>query len=475
MKMQSVFNITKQELKLFLRDRTFQVLSLIVLVLTAYTIISAQRNYHQHHTEHRHLTDTVRHQFEQQKNSAHNASHYGHIVFKPASYLQAIDPGVSPFTGTTIRLEAHKQNEAVFSAASGQSSLIRFGEFSFALLLQMVFPLMILFTCYRSISRYRSDGTLKLLLAQGISMRQLMAGKILAYAAVYWGFLLLAAILFGSVYSLQVGNANADVLRTLSLLLVYAFYYLLLVAVTVYLSARTTNDSGLLAGLLATWFILTVIVPKTTANLGTQLYGLPTRQMLSEEIQMKKKKGIDGHDPRNEYTKQFTDSVLKAYNVSDPGALPVRLSGLVMIADEDFNNKLYDEALDGVNNILSAQNKIGSLISFFDPFMAVRNLSMATAGTDMHHHFHFTREAEGYRRYLIGNLNQMDAMKKSEFKDSTGKIKTEFWKSTEDYQYQTPSLTWSLQHYRMELAALLFWCIALVGIIWYSSNKIKIA
>lgn len=474
MNRQAILNITKQELKLLLRDRTFHVLALILLALTAYTIMISQQRYSQNHSSHKQLTDTVRHMFENQKNGAHMAGHYGHIVFKPASYLQAIDPGVSPFTGTTIRLEAHKQNESMFSAASGQSSLIRFGEFSFALLLQMVFPLMIMFTCYRSISAYRNDGTLKMLLSQGASMRKLIIAKIIAYTAVYWSFLVVSSLLYSALYTINGGDMEAGFLRTVSLLSVYAVYYLILNSITVYLSARTKNASGLLAGLLASWFILTVIIPKTTANLGAQLHPLPTRQMLTKEINEKKKNGINAHDPNNPYVIRFKDSVLRAYNVTDPRALPFSLNGLLMEADENFNNKLYDEALDGVDNTMRSQNRISSIASFADPFVAVKNLSMASAGTDMHHHFHFTKEVEQYRRDLISKLNKEDASKKSAYIDSTGKIKADFLKQIKDYHYHAPALGWAFTFYSTEILGLLLWLIVIGGIIWYSSNKINV-
>jgi ABC-2 type transport system permease protein len=161
--MRIIFDITLQELKLICRDKTFHVLASILIILTGYTLVVSNNGYQSAHSQHQHLTDTVRHLFENQKSgSAHMAGHYGHIVFKPATYLQAIEPGVTPFTGTTVRLEAHKQNEAVFSPASGQSSLVRFGEFSFALLLQLVFPLMILFTCYRLFVKKLFPSNLKI-------------------------------------------------------------------------------------------------------------------------------------------------------------------------------------------------------------------------------------------------------------------------------------------------------------------------
>lgn len=476
--MNSFTAIVLQEVRLLWRDRTFQLLAVLLLLLAGYTIISSTKHYQHAHNDHQHLTDTVRHMFVNQKpTSAHMAGHYGHVVFKPATFLQAIDPGVNPFTGTTVRLEAHRQNEAVFSPASGQSSLVRFGEFSFSLLLQVVFPLLILFSCYRSVVNDRLNGTLKLLVCQGISMRRLITGKAVAYIGVYWMFLLIAAFAYGLFFvSNNDSSQTAEVIPRIALLLsLYGTYYALLIAAAVYFSARAKQPSGLLVGLLAVWFVCTIIIPKSTANIGAQLSPLPTRFALNEEIRGMKQGGIDGHDSRSDRTKQFTDSVLQAYGVDSVQQLPVKIGGLLMQADEDFNNSVYDQALTGISNTIAAQNRIGSLSGFINPFMAIKNLSMAIAGTDMHHHFNFTRDAENYRRMLISNLNTQDAARVSKFKDAKGKMTREYWQQIKDYRYQSPSLAWSLSHCRIEIAALLMWIAGISLIIYFTSNKIQIA
>lgn len=474
--MRIFFSIVAHEMKLLWRDRTFQVLSVLLLLLTLYTVFNSTEHFQHARDNQEQLADTARHMLVNQKpTSAHMAGHYGHVVFKPATYLQAVDPGVNLFTGTTIRMEAHLQHEAVFSAASGQSSLVRFGTFSFSLLLQVVFPLLILFTCYRSIITDRKNGTLKLLLCQGISMRQLIAGRVSAYTIVYWGFLFSTALLYAILFYLQGGEGGMDVLRLFSLFLLYGMYYLLLITFAVYFSARAIDPSGLLAALLAVWFVFTIIVPKSAANAGDHLAPLPTRMDLANAISEKKKLGLNGHDKKNPFTQRFIDSVLKAYKVDSAAQLPVKIGGLLMQADEDFNNWLYDEALGSVNRIIEKQNKIGSVAAFVDPFMAVKNLSMALAGTDMHHHFHFATDAEQYRRRMISTLNEQDAARLSQFKDEKGKLTKSFWDQLNDYKYSQPGPGWSLQHYRIELVALLCWVALAFFLVFFTSHKIKVA
>lgn len=456
------------------RGHTFQVLILILVILSGYAISRSGVRHQDFHHEHQHLKDTARHLFEHQREaSAHMAGHYGHVVFRPLFFIQAIDPGVTPYTGTTVRIESHKQNEPTFSTASGQSSLVRFGGFTFVLLLQSVVPLLILFTCYRSILDDRLNGTLKLVASQGVSLRKLIFAKTTACVLIYVSFLGGSALAFGLVFFLQ-GDGILEVGRLLILLGVYAVYYTILAGITTYLSARVSNASGLLASLLAVWFIFTIIVPKAVAGIGEQLYPLPTRFEISEQVKIMKKDGINGHDRNNPHTQRFVDSVLSAHGAASPGDLPFRIGGLLMQADEDFNNKVYDHVLDSVNNLMVAQAKVGSLLSFVDPFLAARNLSSAMAATDLQHHIHFAKDVEEYRRELIRGLNEQDGMRTSEFKNEKGRLVHNYWQQVPDHQYDLPPVSWSIGHVAPELAALLVWLLGIFSLIYFTSKNISV-
>src|SRR5690606_17900274 len=138
----------------------------------------------------------------------------------------------------------------------------------------------------------------------------------------------------------------------------------------------------------------------------------------------------------------FVDSILNAHGARDENELPFRLYGVLMQADEAFNNQLYDEAMGSVDSIIARQDRVGTWLSLVNPFLAVRNLSMVAAGTDMHHHFHVMREAENYRRELVSLLNEQDMLRESQYKDGQGKLKSSFWRQVETYRYRAPEVGW---------------------------------
>ena len=59
--------------------------------------------------------------------NAHAASHYGGFAIKDVSPLALLDPGVEPYTGSVVRIEAHRQGEALFSPAREAGGILRFG------------------------------------------------------------------------------------------------------------------------------------------------------------------------------------------------------------------------------------------------------------------------------------------------------------------------------------------------------------
>jgi ABC-2 type transport system permease protein len=55
-------------------------------------------------------------------------AHCGTFAFRPKSDLSFLDVGLDTYTGASVYLEGHRQNDAKFSAAEDATVLIRFGQ-----------------------------------------------------------------------------------------------------------------------------------------------------------------------------------------------------------------------------------------------------------------------------------------------------------------------------------------------------------
>ena len=98
--------------------------------------------------------------------------------------------------------------------------------------------------------------------------------------------------------------------------------------------------------------------------------------------------------------------VLDQYGVSTIDELPVNWSGIAMQAGEEYTDQVYDAEFTKIENIFSRQNRFSEWAGFINPYMAIRNISMALAGTDFHHHVTFAKAAEDYRRNFVKKMNK---------------------------------------------------------------------
>ena len=109
----------------------------------------------------------------------HAAAHYGAFVFKPVQPLSAIDPGLDPFLGVFVFLEAHKQQLARHRPIEDASPTRRLGLLTPAVSALLLLPLLVVSLTFSSFAGERDQGTLRPLLALGISRWSLLAGKAL--------------------------------------------------------------------------------------------------------------------------------------------------------------------------------------------------------------------------------------------------------------------------------------------------------
>ena len=220
--------------------------------------------------------------------------------------------------------------------------------------------------------------------------------------------------------------------------------------------------------------IIIEIMPKLTANLGTQIYPMEQRTAFSKALRSDREKGIDGHNPMDERGKQFEDSLLKKYGVDSLNKLPVNADGLLMQADEDYANLVYDKHFTRIRNLIQQQNSISKYASAINPFLAVRNLSMGLSQSDFQHQLKFVADAELYRRYLINNLNTTMAYGGSKTGDWDWSVDAAYWETVKDFDYRRPSFNWSVKNYAFEAVMLLLWAVVATLLLVFTSHKMKI-
>jgi ABC-2 type transport system permease protein len=460
------------EWKGLLRNSLFLYLSFIIIVslglVTWLGIVQNNKQTVAHESAHKH----IRSQWDEMKpTNPHGAAHFGSYAFKHTDVLNSIDEGIHAVTGNVLRLEGHAQNDLVYSEVSQSLLISKFGKLKPSLFFQFVIPLLLIFLSFNTFTKERDSGRLKLLLIQGVELKNLVLAKLLS-VWLLGVLLLLFAISIQLIFNSE--NFGVDTLVRLSILTSgYATYYFIITALTILLSILFKNATASLAITLAIWTLWTIFIPKIAGNVVEKLSPLPTRVAFSKAMEEDRSKGIDGHNPTGEREEELKKATLKQYNVDSLPQLPINYDGLVMQADEEYGNKVWDKHFGNLYGQLQSQKKQYQLSGIINPFASTHNISMGSAGTDMFHHLDFLKQAENYRRKFIKTLNDKHAYGGSKTGDWDWKADNAFFKSVEDFEYQTPPINTFSSKYLIDVLVLFSWVICLLTLIYYSSKRVS--
>lgn len=398
----------------------------------------------------------------------HRMAHYGHFAFRSRSPLSLFDPGMDRFLGNAIYLEAHKQNTINFSEAGFSTGLMRFGDLSVAMLLQLLLPLLIFFLGAGSIAADRENGTLKLLLSQGIGWVDLLVGNSLGLFLVSLTLLGPLLVLAGGLWlAAQADIPSADELIRFGLLvLFYGLYLAVCCVVAVLVSAWSRTTKTALVSLIGLWLMSTIVLPRASQALGTYVYDLPSKTQFQTDIQTDISKEGDSHNPDDPHYKSLKDSLLTAYGVKTADQLPFNYSGYVMGEGERLSASIYNQHYNTLLERFQQQNQFARAVAFLNPYLALKNLSMALAGTDFSSYIGFQQQAETYRYGLAQKMNELQmhhiANKKLGPTEKAYSIDRKYWQDVPDFTDQPLSVGQVLPAEWVSMAAFGAWLLLLV-------------
>ncbi|PWV55885.1 DUF3526 domain-containing protein [Chitinophaga sp. S165] len=472
--------LAKQLVSNAFRNKAIVMLLGIVAILLIYATYSCAGIYLQETQSRQSYQKEVREHWEEMPDKhPHRMAHYGYIVFRPKSPLSIFDPGMESYVGNAVFLEAHRQNSVNFSEAGFSTGMLRFGEISMAMILQILVPLVIFFIGFNTVAADRENGTLKILLGQGVSWKEIMTGKIIGLFGIALSLLLLVLIfLIAAGVSIPQKQFTADDLLLISwIMLCYAVYFGIISIVAVLISAYSRTAKLALVSLISIWLLWAIILPRTMQAAGNFLYASPSRIEFETAIEKELIQKGDSHNPDDPYYKALKDSVLRIYNASSVEQLPFNYSGFQMKEGERISAVIYNQHLFALLDRYQQQNDVSRLSAFVNPLMALRNLSMSISGTGFNNYTRFQQQAEAYRYQLAQHMNDLQikliSNKKPGDNDKPYSISSEHWKSFPDFSYKTERPIVMITSETLSLFALLCWMLLLITAVSILSKKLK--
>lgn len=462
------------------KDRTVLYLAVVLLGLLTYAAFSGWRTLEQQRMIRFKFQEEARKDWMSNPDKhPHRMAHYGDYAFRPKPPLSVFDFGMESYFGNAIYLEAHKQNSTNFSEAGFSTGFLRFGEISMAMVLQLLLPLIIFFIGFGAIATEKENGTLKIILSQGLSWNELIIGKSLGLFLIVMIFYVPAILALAGIWlSVRTPGIWTDEFwRLLLIAIVYFFYLLTFSVLAVIVSAVSRTAKTSLITLMGIWLLLTIILPRTCQSLGSYLYRAPSKAAFEAAIEADILKQGDSHNPDDLHYKALKDSLLTVYKVDSVQKLPFNYSGYVMAEGEKISSEIYNQHFESLLDVYRSQNSFYKLVSLFNPFMAVKSLSMALSGTDFNSYVDFQKQAETHRYDLAQKMNDLQIRYISNQKPKPGdpplSIDRKHWAEVTAFVY-TPVLVSSVfSNEILPFFSFILWIIFLLFALRTLSKKLK--
>jgi len=480
MRLKLVLLIARQFFRTAFKNKAVLALTILIGIMLMMATFIGWNHYRQQHQLRSEYQQLVREQWESNPDKhPHRMAHFGHFAFRPKHPLSFFDFGMENFTGVSLFLEAHRQNTVNFSEASFSTGILRFGEISIAMILQLLVPLLLLFLGFNTISALRENGTLKMILTQGVSWQELISGKTLgvtAVAFVLYAPVILVTVLFWALLSkLQV--SMDDVVRLLVLLLSYFIYFIIWSLIAVLVSAFSRTSKGSLTSLIAIWLLMIIVLPRAAQAFGAHQFPAPSKAAFEAALEEDLKKNGDSHNPDDPHFKAIKDSLLNHYEVDDVAKLPFNYAGYIMHEGEKISSDIYNHHQRELMATYEKQNSFNRYTGFINPYIAMKNFSMALAGSDFASYRDFQEQAEKYRYSMAQQMNTLQMQYISNAKlgpqDKPYSISSKHWHEMPDFSYEFKTSGFVFRNEALSVAAILFWITLLSTILFTVTKKFK--
>ncbi len=386
----------------------------------------------------------------------HSAAHYGSFAFKPREPLAAVDPGLDPFLGVSVFLEAHRQNLAKHRPVEDAMPSSRLGVLSAAGLLQLFVPLLVVALAHSAFAGERERGTLRQLASLGVSPRTLALGKALGTAAPLAALLVPAALVGVLALALSTGGTTAA--RAALLALLYSAYFALWVGLALLVSLRAASARAALVTLVALWFATGFLAPRAAAVLARAVSPSPSAADLQRAIAAEAR----GHLGWEQQVERARETIRREHGLGPGDPLPVHPEVVALIEGEKEDTALYARHFKGLHDAWQRQEGTYGTAGLVAPLLSVQSVSMGLAGTDLAHFRRFSDAAEAYRVGMVSRLNDAILDHSRESADIWDyQAGRPLWEKVPPFEYESPGAGWALRNHGAAVLALGAW---LVGV-----------
>lgn len=460
--------LAAKEFRALVRDGRLLALGLAVLVLSVGVLWISHTDGERRRAEKRELTHATREQWDNQgEKHPHRGAHFGLYVFAPESPLTAFDPGVQAHFGESIYLEPHRRNLSRLSAVQDDLLYGRLGELTPAFVLVSMLPLLIVAALHGSVAGERESGVLRMLRSTGAKMSTIVWSKALAVSAA-------AGVIIAAVFGMLL-LLSGEAIRSALLALAYFAYCLVFVSLGLAVSVWSRTSRQALIALVAIWLGITWVVPRVGATLAAAVVPLPSADAFWKDIRRDYQQGLPGDGDLATRGRLFDERLLATHNVTRLEDLPFGAYAIRRLERDRYADEVHQLHFDDLWQRFHRQEEVLRWAAVLSPAVAVRQISMKLAGTDLQHRKSFEDSAERYRQQFNTTIDRWDAettVGLRSFEEKYGD--DELWRAIEPFEYRAPSAAKAVLSALPELTLLGVWTAAAFGLLAFASRRVSL-
>jgi ABC-2 type transport system permease protein len=325
----------------------------------------------------------------------------------------------------------------------------------------------------------KENGTLRILKSQGVSWPELILGRTLGLISIasliFTPTLIISAILL--LFEIYQNNQYTILLNLIVLLIAYTIYFSIVAILALIVSTISGNKNIALMRLIGIWLLFTLILPKVSQVIAYNFYPSPSKIEFDSAVENDIIKLGDSHNPNDPYFKSLKDSLLKSYHVDSTHKLPFNFSGFIMREGEKLSAKTYLFHKNKLTKTYIDQQNIIRLSALINPFIAIKNISMAFTGTDYFAFNHFQNQTEDYRFRLAQYMNNLQIKyignKAKTSADKNSKINKSHWQNLPDFSYHFLSFRSIIYNEIYSIISLIIWLLITLLVVFTFPEKFK--
>lgn len=287
-----------------------------------------------------------------------------------------------------------------------------FGNFDLAFVLIYILPLLIIAFTFNILSKEKKLGTLRLLGAQPISIKNWLIQKMIIRYLVFT--LITLSILNVTIAAISLNIFN-DFSNIIGLNLLIAGYILFWFVISFIINIKINDSSKNALSLIGIWLLIVLVLPASINQIGNSLYPTPSRLKMINQIRLIKKENEEKqNDIMSEYLR--THPELAEGNKTEKLGFWHNYFASEKIMEEKTKPLLAEYELQ-----LNKQQKLISTFKYISPAILMQQSLNNIAGTSEMHYNDYKKQvfefSTTWRNYLVPMLFKNQKFTISNYKE----------------------------------------------------------